>query len=88
MNVVLKQLTRTLAAGKKFGENHTPEHQLLTRRTKYMNKNERKEFEEEYENLIKKGIILREKKRTGKNADWHISLNNHFKKEIEEIIRL
>lgn len=86
MNKTLIGLIRTLYSAKKFND-HTPEKSLITSRIKYMNKYERKEFDEEYNTLVNEWIIIREMKRTGKSSDCHIRLNIHKRNEIEDIIK-
>ncbi|MFO8016431.1 MAG: hypothetical protein R6U32_04975 [Candidatus Woesearchaeota archaeon] len=69
-----------------FGGNHTPEKKLLKSKTRWVDADERKKFEKDYRKAVNEGIIMREKKRTKKGSDWHISLNPRMKKEIIEAL--
>ena len=86
MNRVLKAILCCLINKSKFGESHTPEDRLIKPKIKYINSSERKEFEKEYQQMIKQGIILRVKKRTGKGTDWHISLDSHKTEELNRLL--
>lgn len=87
MNKAIKALLTTLLNQKKIGGNHAPEKQLLISKIRWLGKEERKEFEKEYKELLNNEIILRAKKRTGKGFDWHISLNpKRVKETYEQII--
>lgn len=84
MNSALRAIINHMLNNRIIGEKHTPEKILIVSRTKWLNKDERKEFKKEYETLIKSSIILRAKKRTGKGYDWHISINPKKIGEITE----
>jgi len=70
-----------------IGEKHSPEQLLIKSKIKHLNKNEQKEFYEEYEIMVQKQYFIRLKKRTGKGSDWHVSLNPEKISELEEEIR-
>ncbi|MBW2990659.1 hypothetical protein KY348_03055 [Candidatus Woesearchaeota archaeon] len=84
MNQAIQALLTTLLNQRIIGGKHTVEHRIIKSKTKYLGKQERKEFSKEYKELVKEGIIIRAKKRTGKGYDWHISLNA---KKVREVIR-
>lgn len=70
-----------------IGGKHFPEHKLLVSRTKWLGKEERKVFEKEYRSMIDQNYFVRLKKRTGKSAEWHISINPEKLKDIFEMIK-
>jgi hypothetical protein len=84
MNKALRAIINHMLNNRIIGEKHIPEKRIIKSRTKWLNKEERKEFKTEYEALIKNNIIFRTKKRTGKDYDWHISLNPRKLQEIED----
>ena len=88
MNRAIKSLLTALLNKKKIGKSHTPEHKQIVSKTKWLNKKEKKEFDDEYKELISKEIILRLKKKTKKSSDWHISLNPKKLKELREMLEL
>ena len=67
-----------------IGGKHTPEEKLINSKVKWIEANERKEFEKEYKQIINEGIIIRSKKMTGGGSDWHISLNPRMLKKLYE----
>ena len=67
-----------------IGGKHTPEEKLIKSKTKWLESDEKKEFEKEYKQTINNSIILRSKKMTGKGSDWHVSLNPRRLKELYE----
>jgi len=69
-----------------FGGKHTSEKKLLNRKIKWLTKDIKNKFDKEYKELINKGIILRQKKRTGKSSDWHIFINPKKEKELHELL--
>lgn len=69
ININTKKLLASLINGNIVGGKHTPEHKIIKSKTKNLPKAERKQFFQEYEQLIKNQIILREKKRTKKDYD-------------------
>lgn len=73
---------------KKIFTRHKPEKKVLNFKTKWLSKEDKKEFEKEYKELINEMIILREKKRTGKGEDWHIRLNPRKLKEVGEKLKV
>lgn len=82
----LKDLVTVLLRKRVFGGKHTPEKKLIKLQTRQLNKQQKKDFDKEYLNLIKDEFILRSKKRTGKGSDWHIRLNPRKIKEINEFL--
>jgi len=86
MNSGLKAILLFLLNKRYIGNKHFPESKLIVSRTKYLSTEEQKEFEKEYKELINGLFLLKLKKRTGKGADWHISLNPRRLKEIYEMI--
>ena len=87
MNLVLKDIIITMLSKKYIGGKHTPEEKLLNSKTKWLQKEDYRNFEKEYNVLINNQSILRTKKRTGKGSDWHIALNPRKLKELYEMIR-
>lgn len=86
MNEALKAVLTLMLNKEKIGGAHIPENKVLRYRVKQLNKEERREFEKEYKNVINNGMILRVMKKTGKGSDWHISLNPRLLREIHEMI--
>ena len=68
------------------GGKHIPENLLFKSRLKSVPKDLRKECEDEYAELLQRGVFIRLKKRTGKRSDWHISLNPEMLAEINELV--
>ena len=87
MNRALRDIIRNLWNRKVIGNKHTPKDKLMRKKAGWLKKEERKQFEEEYKELINRGIIIRLKKQTKKGQDWHISLNPRKLKEINEMIQ-
>ena len=87
MNKAIEALLSSLLNKRKIGGSHTPENKAVMPKTKWLSDGERKEFENEYRNLLNQGVLLRMKKRTGKGDDWHISLNPRKLREIYDILR-
>ena len=87
MNPSLKELCLRLLNRRIIGKKHTPEKKLLLWKTKYLFSSEKKLFEKEYKLFVQKEYILRVKKMTGKQGDWHISINPRFLKEIYEELK-
>jgi hypothetical protein len=85
MNKAIKALLTTLLNQRKIGGNHIPEELIISSKTRWLNKDERRDFKREYKELINSQTILKVKKRTGKGFDWHISLNP---KSVEEVLRI
>jgi len=86
INSTLKVILATLLKSKTIGGKHTPEHKLITFKTKYLTKQEKRDFEKEYSFFVKNFLIIRVKKRTKKSYDWHISLNPRKIKEIKRLL--
>jgi len=84
MNRAIKALLMTMLNQRIIGGKHTPENKIIKSKTKWLDKKEKKEFQKEYKELIKQGVMIRVKKRTGKGSDWHISLNS---KKVNEVMR-
>lgn len=74
MNNAIHALLTTMLNKRYIGAKHTPEKKILAAKTRYLDSNSKKEFQKEYKELVNLGIIIRERKRTGKANDWHISL--------------
>ncbi len=88
MNKAIESMLKFLLGSKYFGGKHFPESKLITSRTKWLNKKEKREFDKAYKRLVNDLIILREKKRTGKGSDWHVSLNSRKVEEINKLVNL
>ena len=71
---------------KRIFTRHKPEKKILKFKTKWLKKEEKKEFEKEYKRLVNEEIIIREKKQKSKGTDWHIRLNPKKLKEVYEIL--
>ncbi|MBW2965717.1 hypothetical protein KY342_01285 [Candidatus Woesearchaeota archaeon] len=71
---------------KKIGGSHIPEDKTL-KRIRWIEDKERKAFEKEYKDLINNGYIFRQKKKTGKGSDWHISLNPKRLKDLYDLLQ-
>jgi hypothetical protein len=87
MNGALKAMIMFMLNKRYIGGKHFPEDKLVNSRTKWLQKEELKEFEKEYKELINTQFILKTKKRTGKGYDWHVSLNPRKLKEMYELIK-
>jgi len=85
MQRAIKTIIVVLLNKRKIGGVHIPEKKVL-KRLGWIEDNERKEFEKDYKNLINQGCIFRQKKKTGKGSDWHISLNPKRLKELYELL--
>ena len=85
-SITTKKLLTTLMNKKIIGKKHTPENKIIKSKTYHLNKKELKEFKEEYAYLIKNELIIKQRKRTKKDFDLHISLNPRKMKEINEYI--
>jgi len=86
MNGGLRAIILFLLNKRYIGGKHFPEEKLVVSRTRYLNSEEQKEFEQEYKSFVNELFLLRLKKRTGKGSDWHISLNPRKLKELYEKI--
>lgn len=86
MNASLKAILSTMLNKRIIGGKHTPEDKMIKSKATWVQKEELKDFEEEYRWAINEELILRMKKRTGKGSDWHISLNPRRLKEIYDLI--
>lgn len=83
----MKGLVRLLLTHSFSPKNHFPEEKLLNPRRKGLNNKQRDEFDKDYQELIKKGIIIRVWKRTGHSSDWHIGLNPKLRGDAEKLIK-
>lgn len=86
MNSALKAIISLMLNKKIIGGKHMPEEKMIGFKTKWLQKEEYKEFEQEYRAAINNQLILKIMKKTGKGSDWHISLNPRKLKEIYEMI--
>lgn len=85
MNRALRAIMTTMLGRKCIGGKHAPEEKLLKAKTKWLQREELKEFKEEYWQMLNSRMILRAKKKTGKGSGWHISLNPRKLREIYEM---
>ena len=88
MNIAAKAVLMHLLSKKYIGGSHTPEKKLIVSKTKWLNSNEKKKFDKEYKEMLNKEMITRQKKKTGKGSDYHISLNPRKLPEISEMLEL
>lgn len=88
MNKNLETILLYLINKRIIGAKHTSENKLVQSKTKWISKEEKKEFAIQYKEIINKRIIIRVKKRTGKGSDWHISINPRKIKELNQILNL
>jgi hypothetical protein len=82
MKDALKDALRYLLKQNIIGGKHIPERFILKRYISLLRPFERREFFKEYKSLINQNYIFRQKKRTGKGYEEHISLNAQFIEEI------
>jgi len=68
------------------GKRHFPEKKLITSRIKWLNKKEQKAFYKEYDSI--RHYFFRDKKRTGKGDEWHLSVKTEYLGEIKRLIEL
>jgi len=88
LDKVARSVLLTLLNRRCIGGKHTSEDAVIKQKTKWLNKSEFKEFEFEYTQLIRNEILIRLKKRTGKSADWHISINPRKLGEVGILLEL
>ncbi len=86
MHKLLSKLLNRMLLNRIIGEKHVPEDLMIIKLIKHENKYSRKQFMDEYERLVRKGFMIRLKKRTGQKDDWHISLNPELIQEIHELV--
>ncbi|MBT7903599.1 hypothetical protein HN587_07080 [Candidatus Woesearchaeota archaeon] len=86
MNAAFKSTLIFLLNKHYIGGKHFPENKLIISRTKWLTKQEQKEFNKEYKQIRYCLIIL--KKKTGKGIDWHISLNPSKLQEIKKLLEI
>jgi hypothetical protein len=87
MNPSLKAVFTAMLSKRIIGGKHIPEETMVNSKTKWLQKEELKQFETEYRDALNAQLLLRIKKRTGKGSDWHISLNPRKLKDVYELIR-
>lgn len=75
MDDALRALLRSMLNKRCIGNKHTPEEKIVNSKTKWLKKEELREFERGYKALINENAIIRTRKKTGKGTGWHISLN-------------
>ena len=85
MNTTLKAILVYLINKRYIGEKHTPEEKLVKSRSKWLKKDELKEFKKEYKKH--NWCFRRLKKRTGKGFDWHISIDHRCLQEIITLLK-
>jgi hypothetical protein len=82
MNDALKNILRYLLAHNIICGKHIPEQMILKKYIAPLRPFEQREFFTEYKSLINQNYVFRQKKRTGKGYEEHISLNARFIEEI------
>ncbi|MBN2142130.1 hypothetical protein JW711_02250 [Candidatus Woesearchaeota archaeon] len=87
MNEALKTLLTRMHRHCMIGGKHTPEKSFIMRLLKRLPRDEQKEFFREYRQLFDDDILIREKKRTGKGYDWHISINPRRAHDVKELLK-
>lgn len=75
MNQSLQKLLKWMFRKRIIGHKHFPENLLVKSKIYHLNKQLQKNFYAEYEELIRKEVFWRLKKKTGRGSEWHISLN-------------
>jgi hypothetical protein len=86
MNEILRIILRKLFLSRIIGSRHTPESRILRTYLRCRSIKERREFFRAYNDFINNYYIIRQKKRTKKGFDWHISLNQKKLVELREMI--
>lgn len=86
MNLALKNLFYSMINKRCFGGKHTPEKKIIVSKTRWLSREEARQFDNEYHLAVRDGLIIRMKKRTKKGSDWHISLNPRKIREIYNMI--
>ena len=86
MNIGLRAIIIFLLNKKYIKNRHYPEKQLITQKTKYLNPEQKKQFDDEYKQFRDK-FLFRTKKRTGKGSDWHISLDSKKVNEAYDLLK-
>lgn len=86
MHAATRAILLTLLNKRYIGGRHTPEDKIVQQKIRYLSKEEKKIFGQEYKRLVNEQFLLREKKRTKGDYDWHISLNPKKLKQIYEAI--
>jgi len=82
----LKELIHDLLTRNIVGAKHIPEDRIIIPRIKRLPRQEQRQFYEEYEMLVRRDLLIRLKKKTGKGDDWHISINPEHIGEAYELI--
>ena len=75
MEAATEAILQFLVNKRYIGRRHFPEKKLISSRTKWLSKEERRAFEKEYKKLL-----------TGKGTEWHIALNPRKIREIYEVL--
>jgi len=86
MNDALKNVLQYLLHHHVIGGKHIPERFIIKIKTIPLNKFQRREFFRDYKSLINQEVIFRQKKRTGKGYEEHISINPSYVEDIESWI--
>ncbi|OGV93002.1 hypothetical protein A3B57_00755 [Microgenomates group bacterium RIFCSPLOWO2_01_FULL_47_10] len=86
MEAATEAILQFLVNKRYIGRRHFPEKKLISSRTKWLSKEERRAFEKEYKTLLSENYLTRTKKRTGKGTEWHIALNPRKIREIYEVL--
>jgi len=86
MNKALRSVLSFLVNQKCIGGKHFPEDVLIKSRTRWLQKQEVREFKKEYKKI--KHLLITLKKRTGKGSGWHISINPKCLSKIKELLEL
>lgn len=86
MNEILRSVLIFLLSKRYIGGKHMPEEKLILRKTRWIGPQMKMDFYDGYDRLVKDGLILRSRKRTGKGMGWHIALNPRRLMQIHEII--
>jgi hypothetical protein len=86
MNEALKDVLQYLLHNKIIGGKHIPERIALSN-ISALRPYERREFFKDYKSLINQGYIFKQKKRTGKGYEEHISLNTAYVDDMKSWIK-
>jgi hypothetical protein len=83
MHPLLRKFISRMLVKHYIGGKHTPEHLLLVRHVRHLPRDEKKVFMREY-SLFREKYCIVLMKRTGRDAELHISLQPHRMKELIE----
>ena len=86
MNCILRAILLHLLSQRRIGGKHLPEKRIVKSKTKWATPKNTREFQKEYKQMINEGFICRLKKRTGKEQEWHISLNPSRLRELHLLL--